>query len=446
MASQVQIAGNGLSFFPLYWIHHDSWQYDTGPDSPVRQHPGHTHLFMLGFPWDTNATDAYSGAQTFSFTIQDLWGPRSSDPNQSYQYKVVGTPKWYWHVEELWRRVYIQQWDEKVKDIPDGLVLGRRGIRWDASQREMVLGPFREGYGFSPFYIEGGGRTLPIEYHNNEDKKRTHRDNYVMDKAQQMIAEWNASYYGQHFPRTFDPLQWNLDHGNFLRGHPAAKDPWTDALYISPIVEYKKVVQLDWERYPGHALNHDKSDTVFGDGWSNTVQIPYVDPFTRRVNSPFSPSPGIVAPPGYYYGTNTKGDPLVPDAQRLRYRKRSGGLPYVGFDGTPHPGGVDFTDEPFGLPAIKAHDPDWVNRPEGNESLDPPADYRPNRSEELRRFEDPYEKGDGRWVQQCLGGLVQARADVTFEHKLGGRFTQTVTATQLMPTNSFAGNDQYMPG
>ena len=46
------IANNGLAWHPLYWMHHDQWQYyhETGYDSIITyDHYGHMHFFMLGF-------------------------------------------------------------------------------------------------------------------------------------------------------------------------------------------------------------------------------------------------------------------------------------------------------------------------------------------------------------------------------------------------------------
>src|SRR5690242_8507489 len=104
------IQGTGLQFQPLYWVHHDCWRYQTFSGDPnPHYHYGHVHFFMLGYKWDPENADAFTGSQTFRFEIKDIWGPRSSDPNQSLSYRVIGSPKWYWRIEEIWRRVYIQK-------------------------------------------------------------------------------------------------------------------------------------------------------------------------------------------------------------------------------------------------------------------------------------------------------------------------------------------------
>ena len=49
---------------------------------------------------------------------------------------------------------------------------------------------------------------------------------------------------------------------------------------------------------------------------------------------------------------------------------------------------------------------------------------------------------DGKWVEQCLGGIVQAKAKVILEDSWGGRFTNWVHATQFIMKEEFEGKDQ----
>lgn len=396
------ITAQGLVFQPLYWIHNDCWKYivPVGIQFITHEHWGHCHFFMLGYDWQRGNGDAFSGKQTFNFSIKDIWGPRSGDPNQQNQYVVVGLPKWYLTVTELWRRVYIQPWDEDLPIAGDGIV-GRRGIKWDASQSAQTFGPFREGQGFAPLFIDSP-RTLPIEYFTSDAQSRTQRDNYIKGKY---LANDGLTAIPFGDGTLFDPPP-NGDTP--LINTPGGHATWADGLYIYPTMEYQKVVQLNDERMPGFAAKNDIDQNNFGDGWSISVTVPFTDPVTGIYRSPFGPSPGVCMPPGQYFNDvvdpknylmnrasdNTLPDPMVPSSL----------------------GGYDYQNRPFGL--------------KDSQSLQP------------LQFQDPYNVGDGKWVQQCLGGIVTARAVVTIQSKLGGRQDVDVTTTQYLPQDQFAGTDQ----
>ncbi|MCL2640717.1 MAG: hypothetical protein FWD53_07725, partial [Phycisphaerales bacterium] len=135
--------GNGLRFHPLFWVWHDAWKYyipNLNGLPIVYDHWGHIHFFMPSLAFDPEGGDAFTGQQCYKFAIQDIWGPRSKDPNQSTPYRVIGMPKWYFHIEELWRRVYVQPWDLGPKDAP---AYSRRGLKYDASPPDKRMGPFR---------------------------------------------------------------------------------------------------------------------------------------------------------------------------------------------------------------------------------------------------------------------------------------------------------------
>ncbi len=172
-----------------------------------------------------------------------------------------------------------------------------------------------------------------------------------------------------------------------------------DGLYINPIMEYQRVTQLNWERPPGWAAQHDIDSTHFGDGWSVQLTIPFVDPTTGHYRSPFGPNPGVVSAPGVYHNG------LVADADKLRYRTYDSG-----YDGPWHGGGL-----------------------------------QSNQSGQIMVFEDPFGKGDGMWVQQCLGGIIIPRAVVTLESTFGGRQDVNVDSIHYAPLTPFAGSDQALP-
>ena len=175
-----------LNFSPLSWVYHDNWQFketiltknQKGELIPVittYDHAGHVHFFMTDYNTLKNARQqAYSGSQEYSFAIEDVWGPNSSDPNQTRSYKLIGKPRWYFYIEEYWRRVYIQPWEQEDYENHYPNHPEKIGIKYDASKPEHSFGPFREGGGFFFFDTEIN-RTLPVEYWLDEEKtKREH--------------------------------------------------------------------------------------------------------------------------------------------------------------------------------------------------------------------------------------------------------------------------------
>ena len=402
------ISGTGLQFHPLYWVFHDQWQYyiDCGNGNYIiYDHWGHTHFFMLGFNWESNSGDAFSGQQVFSFELQDIWGPSSDDPNQSQLYRVIGTPKWYFRVRELWRRVFIQPWDSAV-NATEG-ILRQRGIKYDASESHKTMGPFREGRdglkSYCPMWM-ANARSLPIEYYQTSGLVQQYRDNYVAECACALLKD------------DYEDAVYNLQHGHFIpHGTPPAKPPFSDELYIWPIIEYQQALQLDWEPLPGSTPDVDDLNDAnedYGDGWAVQVPIPFVDPSTRKYRSPFADEPGVVLPLGKYnealIGPMSGRRKLVPDAQRLRHAT------------------VQYDDQ---------------------HPYRPPLDLPPAKSGTIiTDWHNPWAGADeGRIVQQCLGGVVEARARIILEHKLGGRREAWTDAIQYMPQTVFEGSDQNSP-
>jgi hypothetical protein len=440
----MSIQGKGSTFYPLYWCFHDNWKYYTaasnghgGFTTKDYDHFGHLHFFMMGFNTSLGR-DAWFGQQTYKFSVEDIWGPRSKDPNQQHQYRVVGTPKWLFHLEELWRRVYIQSWDEK---IDTNNLAERRGVKWDACASDKRHGPFREGRvgdtSYAPVYIRDA-RTVPIDYYLNETQQQVttesegggpHRTNHLGELAAGvMSAEWpypepdpippNYSHYN---PATFNPATYSLEHGNYLYGggdmsltvDSAAVPPFSDRFHIWPIIEYQRVTQLNWERYPGWEAAHDVSSNTFGDGWSVAINAPFVDTATGLYRSPFCP-PGSkdVRPIGEYFNG------LVPLERQPKFAEVEYKDPYQ-----PPP-------DPLPVPYKPYYYSRWEQLP-------------PQLSGQPMVWQNPYgDKADGKWVQQFLGAIVQAKCVVTIEHKLGGRRDVWVHGTQLIPATSFAGRDQ----
>lgn len=480
------IQGSGITFWPIYWVFNDCWRYyyqhaapGGGITTTQYDHAGHVHLFLMGFDWAGGTQDAWSGKQTYKFEAIDLWGPRSQDPNQQYQYTVVGTPKWYFRVEELWRRVYIQPWDLKVEtQEPEK----KRGIKYDCGASDKRFGPFREGRDFesrrefAPVFLKYA-RTIPIDYYqtsalsqlntvthyirggfnagedsskwygdttpsggpllgpydtqgqaedaagqwlinNPHDEAVTNRSNWLGDMAAEKLQVDAPGTNPAYNPRLFNARTYDLQHGNYLYAgglpgtepHPAAR-PFSDLLFAQPLMEYQHVVQLDWTRLPGAVASNDIDADHFGDGWSVSVELPLKDPGTKLYRSPFCP-PGTrtVMPIGQYYNG------LVSDARKQRYSS-------AGYDDPNEP---PLAGTPF--------------------YYDTPEKLHPSKSGSLIQWNNPYgDNLDGRWVQMFLGGMVQAKCEVTIQHKFGGRETIWINSTQYLPQTAFAGRDQAAP-
>lgn len=51
-------------------------------------------------------------------------------------------------------------------------------------------------------------------------------------------------------------------------------------------------------------------------------------------------------------------------------------------------------------------------------------------------------KEDGIWVEQCLGGIVKARATIKYRNNFGKEGIMEVTETKLILDEKFEGSDQ----
>lgn len=414
----MSLAESTLKWRPLYWVFHDSWQYwhINGNTVSVADHYGHMHFFIPGLDPFGDGGDAFSGEQHFDFDLHELWGPTSGDPNLSHPYTIIGEPKWYFRVRELWRRIYVHPWD--YPDNEDKPAHLRRGLKYDASL--LTNGPFREGRGSVPYWA-AFCRTLPIEYFHDNTYDPRDRDNYVRDLAEQLLSPLAQQAYDDAIAagETPEDAAWMAREvwwrENYELDHPAyfssesiperAVPSYSDRLYAWPIIEYQLVTQLDWDRVPG-------SDPD-GDGWRMRLSIPFVNPVTGRRNSPFDDANGRCLPAGLYSGVRPDGSPLVDEVHRQHYRS-------VSYDeGEP----ISPLDQPA----------------DSSERLLTEADQTAN------GMHAPYADPDGRWVQQCLGGLIEAKVAVEVEHAFGGRQTLWVDTMQLVPDIPFAGRDQMAP-
>lgn len=277
-----------LEFAPLYWIYHDGWNYKetktltvddaTEDASKEFHHAGHVHLFLMDVnPTTITSSQSYWGEQVYNFTVEDTWGPNSTDPNRNQSVRLIGKPVWYFYIEEYWRRMYIQPWEYVNKTIKNGVHDGLGGIKYDASKPQHTLGPFREGGEFY-FFNTVVNRTMPVEYWKEKTK---HTRDYYIKKGDdhttgggtwtfdKILFQW--VYDTHHEPDSFGPnnpvkqhrlRDLNTDHLHYFHGTNAKRlrkdgnnDSPENTIYdwnIGPWqgwYEYKEVVSYDGDYY-----------------------------------------------------------------------------------------------------------------------------------------------------------------------------------------------------
>ena len=491
-----------LTWYPLYWVYHDFWNWTYSTKNKFGQimtttveHPGHIHFFMLGFPvQDNDSQQAYFGKQTYKFTLKNLWGPNSGDVNQQNNLRVVGKPKWYFYVEEYWRRVYIQQWDYFDNADNDGIT-DKRGIKYDASKDIHSYGPYREGKD-NYFFCTNLNRTLPIEYWKNGEK--TIRDHWLRHgEGVNKPYEWNfgtikedgyntkddlgdyplqtqnipgqtLNQFGEHITddlgNEIDPEpnqedvkkypwenyfsnydNWTIPRGQTCKGdvatfgeHPGTqsytdedKARWSypDSYFLSPIIEYQKVVQLNWERTEGweerdidKEVDEDGVETgeEFGDDWEIELTSPFVE--NGKIQSPFSDDNGKVYPPGTYCHEVVEKGKINP----LYYNETI-------YEENPEPN-LDIPEEEREKDIAKRKNKHFPSK-------DIAFDDEGNKKYAQWNVPDESWPVDGKWVEQCLGAIIVAKAKVVLEDNFGGRSVSWVTTTALQMNNQFVGKD-----
>ena len=475
-----------LTWYPLYWVYNDCWQWTyTKPAGKYNQssrtisipHPGHVHFFMMDFPPESNSQQAYHGEQKYSFEYETIWGDDSGDINQQNNIRIVGRPKWYFYMAEYWRRIYIQNWEDPNNNFGNG-VTDKKGIKYDASKDCHSRGPFREGKD-NYFFSTSLNRTLPVEYWKNHEK--TVREHYLRNgEGVKAPQEWDFGINGSlgSYPKQIKniPGQTTNQNGEIIKNpEPNQTNPeeypwenyfkdyddWTipreftckgdlksslfpgtasysdedkarwnypDKYFISPVIEYQKVVHLNWERLPGFEKNDvDKEvddDGIetgenFGDDWEIEITSPFK--IDGKIQSPFSDDFGKVYPAGVYCHELDKKGKIKP----LKYNKR------------------------FYDPNVKNEDAeiDGINKQEVYYSMNkcfPTKDVSFNENGEQNVVKWNFPEGfpvDGRWVEQCLGAMVIAKARVVLENNFGERSVKWITNTAFSLGNTFVGMD-----
>lgn len=146
----------GLTFAPLGWIYNDAWRWretkklidydDQGnkvliDSGKTLYNRGHCHLFLPGVNFSKNGSQQmYWGNQTYQFNVVDEWGPNSNDPVGNQSEKLIGKPIWYFHIEEYWRRMYIQPWDavDMTCELPLNQSVQYETKTWDDHLRSLL--------------------------------------------------------------------------------------------------------------------------------------------------------------------------------------------------------------------------------------------------------------------------------------------------------------------
>lgn len=483
---------NGLVIYPLYWIYHDNWfnrewSHDRyrGWESHDTIHYGHMHFFMPDYGFKNNSLmgKAYEGSQTFNFSLESLCGPNSGDINDAKNVEIVGTPKWYFEVTEYWRRVYIQPWDDKNQNVNIESPILRKGIKYDASHADHTYGPFREGKNFF-FMWSQHARALPIEYYKSSDFKT--RDNILLGDTYELPRPDDEKYEptytkfaipnggtSERFMTRFYPKfdsYWLTDvytpeeaESQYKRASMmgAIYNPETqryeysysfgsfqktfgDMRYLYPVIEYQKVKQLDFERLEGWQV---RDANGIGDGFEVSITLPFKK--NGKIQSPFSSESGV-SPYGTYHNNfdinnpdKIRKYPLIDkcDIDWGRYD-------YVLFEGENESSIVqsNIHMHKSSIPGNNSYNnPRYVYRGQGRNTDTSLDEYRT--PDELKgtnvMFRIPEGMtGDGIWVEQFLGGVVRAKAEVKWRDNFGGEKTSTVTTTKFFLNEEFEGLDQ----
>lgn len=488
-----------IKFKPLYWVYHDFWDYQSKTWAPDRDgiktttktfhHLGHMHFFIPGFYTEqANTAQAYSGTQTYQFNLQQLWSPNSKDPNQQFNFRIVGKPKWYFHIQQYWRRIYIQNWDYKDNSTDAGF-LGKKGIKYDASLPQHTRGIYRQTKDNYFFYTDLC-RTLPIQYWRNQNK--TLRDHYLrLNNAKTQYLQFYKKLGSEKWHRSVNDIA--TDSWDFSNDYPRLKDPqiipqfapsdnlvnytdfythydqftiprgkvvdsianyqaktikqgkppeqvWyqafgdqsgarvtsiPDRYYIYPTIQYQRIVHKNWQRLDGweqRDLQDQQTGEQFGDGNEQTIVLPFMRKQNGQlhIQSPFSDDNGQVYPAGQYMHN------VVPQQQKLKYNFN------VDKNGQPQMNNYQMQFY-YNKPRDTWHYmmPQQLARYDGNQmnfQWNCPAIYKYNL--------------DGMWVQQCLGGKVQAKVKIITQDNYGGRKVNWVDTTIFQLNNQFVGKDQ----
>lgn len=479
---------DSIEFFPLYVIYHDQWgfrdwarNYDGGWTPTLHHsHRGHCHFFMLGFNIETaSSSRAYGGVQSYSLELEDIWSTRSKDPNKTDNVRVIGQPKWFFEIEEYWRRVYIQSWDSTSNTGKQKME--KRGIKYEASSPHHTFGPFREmrnGMDNSTprksstnfFFFNNMSRALPLEYFKNEAK--TTRDHFLKGGDCIWNLDWDKpDVNGDVFNRNGDTpyvIPKNFWCGGDITGvesptqeSPSRRYGYSDQMYAYPLIEYQVVQQL----IPTSSRQDGWESVPDAEGFSVNVEIPFS--ISGEVQSPFSENNGATAPIGTYchdfdrkYPDRVLRYPLVDYVDSLTTEvvittemneKKSLEFADIALREVSWGDGLSENITTIGIfehtySAIGTYTISVLKKDTdvANDEWRIPNELKGKKvvwsvPEELNG------KMDGMWVEQCLGGVVKSKVLVTIEDNFGGVKEVWITANNFVVDEKFSGMDQGGP-
>lgn len=273
-------------------------------------------------------------------------------------------------------------------------------------------------------------------------------------------------------------------------GHPrersysdedGARRNYLDEEFIYPVMEYQKVIHLNYERLPD-AKEKDKFVNVytdktgnFGDGFEMTIELPFRKGY--EIQSPFSTG-GLVSPIGVYHHG------VVKEEDKLRYKvyrynelddvKKFMNHKYLEFVAmrAAEVEGYDLTDDEW-FEANWKDKPILRNKDEGtfysSDYLSEPV-WMPYLTQQFITEEQIDNEGyvnssgelivgegklisfsipegieakqDGVWVEQCLGGIVKAEVEVVLEDPFGNRRKERVSIVAANSVDTFEGVDK----
>lgn len=490
-----------IQFKPLYWVYHDFWNYQSRTWTQTKDgiktttktfpHYGHMHFFIPGFYTEQASTaQAYTGTQTYNFDLEQLWSPNSKDPNQQYNFRIVGKPKWYFYIEQYWRRIYIQNWDYKDNSL-GGSFIGKKGIKYDASLPQHTRGIYRQTKNNYFFYTDLC-RTLPIQYW--KDQNKTVRDHYLrLNNSKKQYTDFYSKLDSDNWQRSINEI--STPTWDFYNDYPKLRDPQIIPKYdpSNNLVKYTDFYthydQFTIPRgsivdsvasYQAKSLGketglppEDVRYQAFGDqsGARNT-SIPdryYIYPtiqYQKVIHKNWQRLDGWQQrdlqsqQTGQQFGDGNKYTISIPFVRTLNGSTHIQS-PFSDDSGNVYPAGSYMHNVISQQQKLKYNlNLDKNGQPQMNNYQ---MQLYYGKARKTWHYMMPQELGmydgnemnmqwncpgvynsylDGMWVEQCLGAKVQAKVKVITQDQYGGRKTNWVETTTFQIENQFVGKDQ----
>lgn len=497
-----------LEFMPLYWVYHDFWKYQSLTHQYTRDgvkttenifdHYGHMHFFIPGFyTQQANTQQAYSGTQVYNFNLIDLWSPNSNDINQQNNIRIIGKPKWYFYIEQYWRRIYIQDWDYKDNSNRPGF-LGKKGIKYDASLPQHTKGIYRQTKDNYFFYTDLC-RTLPIQYWKNQSK--TVRDHYLRmnNRTNQYRMFYEQLGLGSDGSNAWYKTLENISvpTWDFSNDYPTLKDPSIvpTANDDDNLIEYtdfythfdeftiprKSMVDsianyniAEFNKETGK-LNKQLYKRAYGDESGARLSAHpdryYIHPiieYQKVIHKNWQRMDGWEQrdvqseQTGQQFGDSYNYTITIPFTRNINGQEHIQS-PFSDDNGKVYPAGMymhnvvpqsnklkyNLTKGKNGNPLFNNYEMQfYYKKPRDTwhyPMIDQIGTYDGKNDILFTNWAGPsyYENYlDGMWVQQCLGAIVKAKVKVITQDNYGGRTTNWVETTAFQLDQEFVGKDQ----